>query len=89
VGVAIACSTPFGPSRRRKGDRTALGYTFRLELEDETPADPSTFRTSVLTWRPGDTIPLGARTLRVIAVRDDDADQPPALVVEDVDVDAA
>jgi hypothetical protein len=33
-----------------------------------------------VTWRAGDTIPLGARTLRVIAIRDDDADQPPALV---------
>jgi hypothetical protein len=27
------------------------------------------------------------RTLRVLGVRDDDADQPPALVVEDLDVD--
>jgi hypothetical protein len=35
-------------------------------------------------WNPGDTIPLGARTLRVVGVRDDDADQPPALVVETV-----
>jgi hypothetical protein len=32
-----------------------------------------------------DTFPLGAgRTLRVVDVRDDDADQPPVLVVEDV-----
>ena len=31
----------------------------------------------------GDTIPLGRRTLRVIAVHDDDADQAPVLVVED------
>jgi hypothetical protein len=39
----------------------------------------------VLTWRQGDTIPLTAeRTLRVLGVRDDDPDQPPALVVEDV-----
>jgi hypothetical protein len=60
------------------------GFTFKLEREDGTPADPPTFHTVVPTWRPGDTIPLGAgRTLRVISVRDDDADQPPALVVED------
>lgn len=39
-------------------------------------------RTAVLTWTPGDEIPLGRRTLRVVAIRDDDADQPPALVVE-------
>jgi hypothetical protein len=62
----------------------ALGFTFKLELQDGTRADPPTFRTSVLNWLPGDTIPLGARTLRVVAMRDDDADQPPALVVEDL-----
>jgi hypothetical protein len=33
---------------------------------------------------PGDTIAIGRRTLRVLGVRDDDADQPPALVVEDL-----
>ena len=39
---------------------------------------------STLNWRQGDKIPLTAdRTLRVIDVRDDDADQPP-LVVEDL-----
>jgi hypothetical protein len=32
---------------------------------------------------------LGRRTLRVIAVRDDDADQAPAPVVQDVEIDAA
>jgi hypothetical protein len=32
----------------------------------------------------GDTIHLGKRTLRVVGKRDDDADQPPVLVVEDV-----
>jgi hypothetical protein len=57
----------------------ALAFTFRLELEDGSPADPPTFRTAVLTWKPGDRIPLGPRTLRVLGVRDDDADQPPAL----------
>jgi hypothetical protein len=63
----------------------ALGFMFRLELEDGTPADPPTFRSAPgVTWRAGDTIPLGARTFRVVAVRDDDADQPPALVVEDM-----
>lgn len=61
----------------------ALAFTFRLELEDGTPADPPRFRTAVLTWKAGDTIPLGARTLRVVGIRDDDADQPPAPIVED------
>jgi hypothetical protein len=63
----------------------ALGFMFRLELEDGTPADPPMFRSAPgVTWSAGDTIPLVARTLRVVAVRDDDADQPPALVVENV-----
>jgi hypothetical protein len=58
------------------------GFTYRLEHEDGTPADPPSLLTVVPNWQPGDTIPLGAgRTLRVIAIRDDDADQPPALVV--------
>jgi hypothetical protein len=29
-----------------------------------------------------ETIPLGGRTLRVVAIRDDDADQPPILIAE-------
>jgi hypothetical protein len=58
---------------------------FKLEHEDGTPADPPAFRTAITTWQPGDTIPLGAnRTLRVVRVRDNDADQPPVLVVEDL-----
>jgi hypothetical protein len=59
------------------------GFTFRLEHEDGTPADPPTFHTAVPNWQTGDTIPLGAGSaLRVIAIRANDADQPPALVVE-------
>jgi hypothetical protein len=37
---------------------------------------------AVPNWRPGDAIYLGRRTLRVVAVRDDDADELPVLVVE-------
>jgi hypothetical protein len=33
---------------------------------------------------PGHEIHLGHKTLRVVAVRDDDADSPPVLVVEEV-----
>jgi hypothetical protein len=62
-----------------------MTVTFKLERADGSPAEPATFRTMVYVWRPGDTIPLGAeRTLRVLGVRDDDADQPPVLVVEDL-----
>ena len=60
-------------------------YDFRLQRTDGSPADPPTFRSSTLNWRRGDKIPLTAeRTLRVLGVRDDDADQPPAPVVEDM-----
>jgi hypothetical protein len=60
------------------------GFLFRLETADGAPAEPSSLNSAVPSWRPGDTIPLGHRTLRVVAIRDHDADQPPVLVVEDV-----
>jgi hypothetical protein len=50
-------------------------FTFKLEHMDGTPADPPTLHTAVPNWRAGDTIPLGHRTLRVVGLRDDDADQ--------------
>jgi hypothetical protein len=60
-------------------------FTFKLELADGTPADPPSFRAAVPNWRPGDTIFLAPRrTLRVVRVRDDDADQAPVPVVEDM-----
>ena len=54
-----------------------MAFMFRLEQEDGSPADPPTFKTAVPTWHLGDAIPLGGRTLRVVDIRDDDADQPP------------
>jgi hypothetical protein len=60
-----------------------MAFLFRLETKDGVPADPPTLTAAVPNWRPGDTIPLGAdKTLRVVGVRDDDAEQPPVLVVE-------
>jgi hypothetical protein len=59
------------------------GFLFRLELADGAPAEPSTVEVAVPNMRVGDSLPLGKRTLRVVGVRDDDADQPPVLVVED------
>jgi hypothetical protein len=59
------------------------GFLFKLESADETPAEPSSFSSAAPNWAPGMTIHIGHRTLRVVAVRDDDADQPPVLVVED------
>jgi hypothetical protein len=58
------------------------GFLFRLETEDGAPAEPP-LTSAVPNWSPGDTIHLGKRTLRVIGKRDDDCDQPPALIVED------
>jgi hypothetical protein len=58
-----------------------MAFLFRLETRDGTSAEPPTLTTAVPNWRPGDTIPLGHRTLRVVSVRDDDADQPPVLIV--------
>jgi hypothetical protein len=48
--------------------------TFLLETVDGAPADPPSFTTVAPLWRAGDTIPLGRRTLRVVEVRDGDAD---------------
>jgi hypothetical protein len=58
------------------------GFLFRLETEDGKPADPPTLSAAVPNWSAGDTIPLGKRTLRVVGVRDDAAEQPPVLIVE-------
>jgi hypothetical protein len=60
------------------------GFLFKLETTSGEAAEPPTLRSAVPNWRAGDTIPLGGRTLCVVAVRDDDADSPPVLVVEDV-----
>ena len=46
-------------------------------LSDGSPANPPEFSTTELNWRQGDVIPLGReRSLRVLCVRDDDADRP-------------
>lgn len=60
------------------------GFLFRLERADGAPAEPPTLSAAVPNWAPGDTIHLGRRALRVVALRDDDEGQPPVLVVEDM-----
>jgi hypothetical protein len=50
---------------------------------NRTAAFDWSIRTAVPNWRPGDTIPLAGRSLRVVEVREE-ADQTPRLVVEDV-----
>ncbi len=61
-----------------------MAFRFRLETTEGTPAEPPTLAAAVPNWRPGDTIHLGRKALRVVRVQDDDADQPPVLVVEPV-----
>jgi hypothetical protein len=48
------------------------------------PADPPRLESAVPNWRAGDTTPLGTRTLRVVDVRYDEADDASVLVVEDM-----
>jgi hypothetical protein len=57
-----------------------MAFTFMLEHADGTPADPPTLHTAVPNWQPGDTIPLGVKTLRVVDVRDESDEA--VLVVE-------
>jgi hypothetical protein len=58
-----------------------MAFTFKLELEDGTPADPPVLHTAVPNWSAGDTIPLSAeRALRVVDTRFEDEDL--VLVVE-------
>jgi hypothetical protein len=58
-----------------------MAFLFRLESPTGAPAEPPSLTSAVPNWRPGDPIHLGDRTLRVLAVRDDDVDQVPVLVV--------
>jgi hypothetical protein len=67
----------------RRGGVGLAGFLFRLVREDGAPAEPSTLSSAVPDWSEGDTIHLGRRVLRVVGKRDDDADQPPVLIVED------
>jgi hypothetical protein len=60
------------------------GFLFKLETPNGEPAEPSSISSAVPNWAPGETLHFGHRTVRVVGVRDDDADQPPVLVVEDV-----
>lgn len=63
-----------------------MAFTFTLEHENGSPADPATLTTAVPNWSPGDTIPLGrGRTLRVVEIRPGpEPDGNPVLVVEAV-----
>jgi hypothetical protein len=63
-----------------------MPFTFTLEHEDGSPAEPPTLSSAVPNWSPGDTIPLGGnRSLRVVEVRPGpEPDGDPVLVIEAV-----
>ena len=42
------------------------GFLFRLETVDGEPAEPPTLSSAVPDWKPGHTIHIGKRTLRVL-----------------------
>jgi hypothetical protein len=58
------------------------GFLFRLKTVEGEPAEPPTLSAAVPNSNAGDTIHLGHRTLTVVGKRDEDADQPPVLVME-------
>jgi hypothetical protein len=64
-----------------------MAFTYRLEREDGTPADPPTLKAAVPDWRAGNTIALGSgRIVRVIETRVEegsDGDPVSVLVVEE------
>jgi hypothetical protein len=67
----------------------AFASTFELQRADGTPADPPRLMTVAAVWRPGDAIPLGRYSLRVVEVRDGDSEHPTVLVVEPLDYSAS
>jgi hypothetical protein len=58
-----------------------MAFTFKLEHEDGTAAEPPVLHAAVPNWSVGDTIPLGRATLRVVELRLDDPGRDPVLVV--------
>jgi hypothetical protein len=68
-----------GPSREEEPDVSVE------TRNDGWPAgQPPTLSVAVPNMNIGDTIPLGKKTLQVVGKRDDDADSPPVLIVEEV-----
>jgi hypothetical protein len=77
-------AVPFGPSPTNGRESRMAGFLFKLETLEGERAEPRELSSAVPNWAPGHEIHFGHKTLRVVVVRDDDADSPPVLVVEDV-----
>jgi hypothetical protein len=78
-----SCSAPNSAAREYGLGAGPPGVTADRDVGKAAPAEPPTLTSAVPNWGPGDTIPLGPRTLPVVGVRDDEADEPPVLMVED------
>jgi|Tabmets5t2r1_1033131.scaffolds.fasta_scaffold41501_2 hypothetical protein len=62
-----------------------MTFTYKVERLDGTPAESSSCEKTLLLWSPGNTIPSArTRRCRSAGLGDDDADQAPALVVEEL-----
>ena len=63
-----------------------MAVIYKLEHKDGTRVHPPSFRSAPgISWKPGDTILLGRRTLRVVATRLDegmDGHPVPVLIVD-------
>jgi len=74
-------NAPFRPQAvRRIGWQQAFSSGSRRQPASRLKP---TLASAVPNWKAGDLVPLGRRTLRVVGIRDDDADQPPVLIVEE------
>jgi hypothetical protein len=64
-------------SRPVPGQEGPYDEHLQLERLDGTPADPPSFKTTVLPWNPGDRIHIAAgRTLQVVRIRHDGPTSP-------------
>jgi hypothetical protein len=75
---------PFAAVRPRTDveDRMA-GFLFRLEAQEGIAADPATLESAIANWKPGDSLISDEERCVLVGIRDDDADQPPVLIVEE------
>jgi hypothetical protein len=78
--VAGSGSASSVPAAQRKGEPNGVSVPARARRRDaRRPADAA----ARPDWKAGDAIYFGRKTVRVVAVKDEDADQAPSLVVRD------
>ena len=71
-------------TRHDNGDGAVIATRWPLgERHEVDPAEPSTLSSAVPNCGPGVTIHFGQKTMRVVAVRGVDADEPPGVVVQE------